>query len=70
MAAFVYVMMNTELHNKWLGPYKVIQKINEINYTIKHLNRRSRRIIVHINMLKRCFMRVNDENMKNEHEIK
>ena len=59
-----------KLHKKWIGPYKIVEKVNELNYAIKNLNKRSRRIIVHINRLKRCFMRSNDNTKNDETVIK
>ena len=59
-----------KLHKKWIGPYKVVDKINDLNYAIKHVNRRSRRLIVHINRLKRCFMRAEEERISTEPIVK
>ena len=58
------VWLNNKMNNsskkfsaKWIGPYIVINKINNLNYTIKPANRKGKRLIVHINRLKRCFTR-------------
>ena len=45
-----------KLNKKWIGPFEIIQKINVLNYSIKNTNKRSRKLIVHINRLKRCHM--------------
>ena len=35
------------------GPYRVVRKVNEINYVIQ-LTPKSRQMIVHVNKLKKC----------------
>ena len=59
-----------KLNKKWIGPFKIIQKINELNYAIKNTNKRSRKLIVHINRLKKCHMRTTEVSKNNIPKIK
>jgi hypothetical protein len=47
-----------KLAKAWKGPYVVIDKIGPVNYKIKMSNG-TKRSIVHVNRLKKCFMATN-----------
>ena len=40
---------------QWQGPYKVLEKIGSVNYTIDMHDRRKRKRIVHVNMLREFY---------------
>ena len=44
---------------KYLGPYTVVEKINELNYLIRTPDRRKSKQMCHINMLKQYYEREN-----------
>ena len=48
-------LVNNKLLAQWQGPYKVLEKIGSVNYTIDMHNRRKRRQIVHVNMLREFY---------------
>jgi hypothetical protein len=41
---------------RWKGPFIVMAKLSDLNYQIKPYDRRGKRIIVHQNRLKTCFV--------------
>ena len=43
-----------KLHHSWIGPYKVIERVTESDYRIKHLRGRKKTLIVHFDRLKPC----------------
>ena len=40
---------------QWQGPYKVLEKIGSVNYTINMHDCRKRRQVVHVNMLREFY---------------
>ena len=44
-----------KLHHPWTGPYRVIKKLSECDYRIKHDNGKKPPMVVHFNRLKRCL---------------
>ena len=46
------------LEAKWLGPYKVVQKMGPVDYEIEMGDKRKKRKIFHINLLKKFVRRV------------
>ena len=48
----VLVLLSSKLLAQWQGPYPVIEAVGEVNYAIDMYDRRKRRRIVHVNMLK------------------
>lgn len=47
--------VSNKLRKRWIGPYKVIEKLSDANYKVKPINRRGKGIVVNIRRLKRCF---------------
>ena len=45
---------------KWLGPYKVVQKMGPVDYEIEMGDKRKKRKIFHINLLKKFVRRVSE----------
>ena len=39
---------------RWLGPYVITRKISDVNYEIKPIYKRGRKIVVHVNRLKKA----------------
>jgi hypothetical protein len=39
----------------WKGPYKVIEKVTDLDYKIKQVNKRGKSLIVHVNRLKTFY---------------
>ena len=42
-----------KFHNPWKGPFQIIKRISDVTYQIQNLRRRSQRMVVHFNRLKR-----------------
>ncbi|CAF0886734.1 unnamed protein product [Brachionus calyciflorus] len=49
---------NPKLAKIWKGPFEIIEILGPVNYKIKALNGK-KRIVVHRNRLKKCFMNLN-----------
>ncbi|CAF1015875.1 unnamed protein product [Brachionus calyciflorus] len=49
---------NPKLAKLWKGPFEIIEILGPVNYKIKALNGK-KRIVVHRNRLKRCFINLN-----------
>ena len=45
-----------KLSPKYVGPYQVVEKLNNLNYKVKRVDGK-KKVLVHRNRLKRCFMR-------------
>jgi hypothetical protein len=61
---FVWVLDTTtkvgvskKLSRKWKGPYRILDKINKVNYRIQPIQGRGRKLIVHQNRLMKCYTR-------------
>lgn len=54
-------MLNTQRRSKlelaWHGPYKVLQRLNDVNYRIQLTGKRNAQAVVHINLLKLYYRR-------------
>ena len=62
-----------KLNKKWIGPYRITKNLNNVNYEIKLNGKRSRKFIVNIQRLKKCFMRVKEDEKAedlNKHEVR
>ena len=46
--------VSKKLHHPWTDPFKVLERINDCNYRIRHVNRRKPPFVVHFNRLKLC----------------
>ena len=44
---------SNKLLAQWQGPYYVLRKVGKVNYKVDMLNKRKRRKIFHVNMLKK-----------------
>ena len=42
-----------KLHKPWLGPFKVLEKINEVNYRVEFKNGKTQ--VIHVNRMKPCL---------------
>lgn len=49
------------LQSKYYGPYRVLDRVNEVNYVIGTPERRKKKRLVHVNLLKRFFSRDQSE---------
>ena len=50
--------LSAKLSRKWVGPYRILSRVNEVTYELQTVKLpRSRRIIVHQNRLMKCFTR-------------
>ena len=54
-------LQNDPLKAKFFGPYKVLQKLNPVNYLIATPDRRKKTRLCHINTLKAYFNREEEE---------
>ena len=42
---------------RWRGPYKILKKLNDVDYEIRPIKNKGRKKIVHQTKLKRCFVK-------------
>ena len=61
---------------QWQGPYRVLSRVSDVNYEVHMPDKRKRKAIYHINMLKKwhspediCFWMAEDENPIEEEDI-
>ena len=55
-----------KLHNPWTGPYKVIERLAESTYRIRHLSKHKRIHVVHFDRLKPCTPGMRSEPLSNK----
>ena len=41
---------------KWKGPYQIIARINDVNYYVKPVEGKGKKLVIHRNRLKKCFV--------------
>ena len=49
-----------KLESKWQGPYRVVRKVNKVNYVIKFHNKRKAYRTIHVNMCKQWYSRAQE----------
>ena len=57
---------SSKLLAQWQGPYTVVQPVGEVNYLIDMHDRRKRRRVLHINMLKKWHVPTNNNYLAQE----
>jgi len=40
---------------KWKGPYQIVARINDVNYYVKPVEGKGKKLVIHRNRLKECF---------------
>ena len=61
--------LSKKFSKNWIGPYTVISKIGDANYTIQHDLPKKRKITVHANRLKKCLLSKDDYTTLNQSNI-
>ena len=58
--------LSNKFTRKWTGPYKILAKINDVNYELQPVKKRGKKLVMHLNRLQKCFTRnyVNVTNFK------
>ena len=49
--------LSKKFARKWTGPYKILAKINDVNYELQPVKKRGKKLIMHVNRLQKCFTR-------------
>ena len=49
--------LSKKFARKWTGPYKILAKINEVNYELQPYKKLRKKLIMHLNRVQKCFTR-------------
>lgn len=64
----LFPLSGSSLQAKFNGPFVVMKKVNELNYIISTPDRRKKRQLCHVNMLKEYHEKTSDQNLSQRKE--